>query len=272
MLRRRRPDVVYISTITLLQWPLLARLVGARAITHVHEAVSSALPRLARRAEVIHHGVASPADPPPPRPEIEGALQVLYVGRLSPRKGPDLVIEAAARLQRDGVPVRVSLLGAVFPGYEWFEQELRARARSSGVPVELRGFDPDVRPPSPRPTCWWFPPEGTSLSGTRPWKRAARRWEPCDAPLAAKTRGRGANRTRRSIRLWMDGASGQSPSRIQASPRTRRPSVTARAIRKISVQATHSAASPHGPDQPETYTKPAKGRVTRALITPTRAR
>lgn len=91
LLRRRRPDVVYVSTITLPQWPLLARLAGARAITHVHEAESSAprlvttglslphlaatavvvnsevtrrtlasaLPRLARRAEVIHNGVAS---------------------------------------------------------------------------------------------------------------------------------------------------------------------------------------------------------------------
>lgn len=178
LLRRRRPDVVYVSTITLPQWPLLARLAGARAITHVHEAESSAprlvttglslphlaatavvvnsevtrrtlasaLPRLARRAEVIHNGVASPEDPPPPRPAIDGALRVLYVGRLSPRKGPDLVIEAAARLQEDGIEVRVALLGAVFPGYEWFERELRAQADASGVPVDFLGFDPDVWP------------------------------------------------------------------------------------------------------------------------------
>ncbi|WP_010533405.1 glycosyltransferase [Brachybacterium squillarum] len=178
LLRRHRPDAVYVSTITLPQWPLLARLAGARAITHVHEAESSAprvvrtglylphlaatgvavnsevarrtlasaLPRLARRAEVIHNGVASPDEPPPPRPEIEAELRVLYVGRLSPRKGPDLVIEAAARLQEEGIPVRVRILGAVFPGYEWFERELRAQAEASGVPVDLLGFDPDVWP------------------------------------------------------------------------------------------------------------------------------
>lgn len=173
-----RPDVVYVSTIIIPEWPLVARLRRVRAVSHVHEAeasgnalvnailysphlashrtlvnsrfsldtLRSALPALARRANVVYNGVASPTQPRPPRDTIEGALRILYVGRLSPRKGPDLVIEAAARLHAEGRAVQVTLLGAVFEGYEWFEQQLREQAQDSGVPVEFAGFHTDVWP------------------------------------------------------------------------------------------------------------------------------
>lgn len=173
-----RPDVVYVSTIILPQWPLVARLRRTRSISHVHEAeasgsrlvnrilysphlasrhtlvnsrfsletIRSALPALAGRSQVIYNGVASPADPAPPRARVQDALQVLYVGRLSPRKGPDLVIDAASRLRTSGRDVSVTLLGAVFEGYEWFERDLRAQAEASGVSVEFAGFHPDIWP------------------------------------------------------------------------------------------------------------------------------
>lgn len=178
LIGRVRPDAVYVSTIVIPQWPIVARLRGTRAVSHVHEAEASgnglvnrilylphlasqlalvnsrfsletlraALPRLARRAEIVHNGVASPEEPAPPRARIDGRLRVLYVGRLSPRKGPDLVIDAAARLRATGRPVDVTLLGAVFEGYEWFEEELRAKAESTGVPVDFAGFHADVWP------------------------------------------------------------------------------------------------------------------------------
>ena len=41
MLSRRRPAAIYVSTIIIPQWPLLARLRGARSISHVHEAERS---------------------------------------------------------------------------------------------------------------------------------------------------------------------------------------------------------------------------------------
>lgn len=178
LLGRVRPDAVYVSTIIIPQWPVLARLRGARTVSHVHEAEASgnrlinaalylphlasqrtlvnsrfsletirhALPALTRRAEVVYNGVGSPADPAPPRQEIEGALRVLYVGRLSPRKGPDLIIDAASLLDAQGVATSVTLLGAVFEGYEWYEQQLRDQAKTRSIDVDFAGFHSDVWP------------------------------------------------------------------------------------------------------------------------------
>lgn len=173
-----RPDVVYVSTIIIPQWPLVARLRRTRSVSHVHEAeasgnrlvnrilysphlasqrtlvnsnfsldtLRSALPRLARHAQVVYNGVGSPGTPLAPRPRIDGPLRVLYIGRLSPRKGPDLVIEAAGLLHADGHDVEVTLLGAVFDGYEWFEEQLRSQAAAAGVPVDFAGFHSDIWP------------------------------------------------------------------------------------------------------------------------------
>ncbi|KJL21416.1 Glycogen synthase [Microbacterium oxydans] len=178
LIGRLRPDVVYVSTIIIPEWPLVARLRGVRTVSHVHEAEASgntlvnallysphlashrtlvnsrfsldtiraALPALARRSHVVYNGVASPPHPVSPRPRTEGPLRVLYVGRLSPRKGPDLVIEAASRLDAAGRAVEVTLLGAVFEGYEWFERDLRAQAAEAGITVDFAGFHSDIWP------------------------------------------------------------------------------------------------------------------------------
>lgn len=178
LIGRLRPDAVYVSTIIVPQWPLVARLRRVRSVSHVHEAeasgsrivnrilylphlashrtlvnsrfsletIRSALPSLAERSIVVYNGVASPSDPPAPRERVDEPLRVLYVGRLSPRKGPDLVIDAAAILRARGREVTVTLLGAVFSGYEWFEEQLREQSRSSGVTVEFAGFHPEIWP------------------------------------------------------------------------------------------------------------------------------
>ncbi|TCJ22799.1 glycosyltransferase [Microbacterium sp. PI-1] len=178
LMSRVRPDVVYVSTIIIPQWPLVARLRRTRSISHVHEAeasgsrivnrilysphlvsqrtlvnsrfsrdtIDTALPALARRSHVVYNGVASPPHPVAPRPRTEHALRVLYVGRLSPRKGPDLVIDAAHRLQAEGRLVDVTLVGAVFEGYEWFERDLRQKAAAADVAVEFAGFHSDIWP------------------------------------------------------------------------------------------------------------------------------
>lgn len=176
--RRARPDVVYTSTITIPHWPLAARLAGARSVSHVHEAeasgsrvvnrvmyaphlvstsvivnsefslrtIAAALPRLARRADVVYNGVEGAAEPKLPRADLDGTLRAAYVGRLSPRKGPDLLIQAAAALQAKGREVRVDLIGTVFAGYEWYERELREEATAAAVETAFHGFQPDIWP------------------------------------------------------------------------------------------------------------------------------
>ncbi len=78
--------------------------------------------------------MAGPDRPPPPEPSDRAARLVL-VGRLSPRKGTDVALEAVARLNDGTRAVTVQVCGSTFPGYEWYERELRERAERA----DLRG-------------------------------------------------------------------------------------------------------------------------------------
>lgn len=73
-------------------------------------------------------------------------MRLLYVGRLSHRKGPHLVVEAARLLCDRGRDVAVELLGAVFPGNEEYEAQLRRQAAELGLEgrVTFLGFRPTV--------------------------------------------------------------------------------------------------------------------------------
>lgn len=178
LLRDIRPDVVYVSTLILPFWVLLARLHRIPTICHVHEAerypsrlvelglvgplraasrvlvnssysasvLGTVLPSLVRRTHVIINGVVGPSDPAPLRLGIAPPMRLLYIGRLSPRKGPDVAMEALRLLRTSGLDVTLTVLGSVFPGYEWFEQELRDRFAAEIVSgsIALRGFVPDV--------------------------------------------------------------------------------------------------------------------------------
>jgi glycosyltransferase involved in cell wall biosynthesis len=105
-----------------------------------------AVPRLQHRSVVVYNGVAGPPDVSPPRARPDQPLQLVYVGRLSPRKGPQVAVAAVAELQRRGVRAHLRLVGAVFAGYEWFEQQLRDQVAAAGLEaqVEFVGFVPDV--------------------------------------------------------------------------------------------------------------------------------
>ena len=119
-------------------------------ITHIHEAEAGAsrlmlvamyAPHLLATATIANSRVqplghrrastvARPANPgglqrrrrarcsaSPARASLEGRpVRLTYVGRLSPRKGTDLVITAAAELVDDGVDVEVDILGEAFDG------------------------------------------------------------------------------------------------------------------------------------------------------------
>jgi glycosyltransferase involved in cell wall biosynthesis len=172
------PDAVYVSTMTAPLWLLLARLMRVPAVCHVHEAEASAsravrtalalplllarrlvfnsrfsrgvvlgvIPWIRRRCVVVYNGVPGPAEVVPARERLDGEVRLLYVGRISHRKGVIDAVEAVARLVERGVPVRLEVLGAVFPGYEPVERELRRRIAELGLEalVTSLGFDPDV--------------------------------------------------------------------------------------------------------------------------------
>ncbi|MGY1741768.1 MULTISPECIES: glycosyltransferase family 4 protein [unclassified Blastococcus] len=176
----RRSRGVYVSTLTLPSWPLLARLAGRWSVCHVHEAEQSAprllrrgmalcpaladrvvansrftlevltevAPRLRRRATVVHNAVRGPAEATPARTRVDGPLRLLFVGRLNPRKGPQVAIAVLRELLDRGVDARLTVVGSVFPGYEWFADELHAAVAGAGLTgrVEFPGFSADVWP------------------------------------------------------------------------------------------------------------------------------
>ncbi|QEE62510.1 glycosyltransferase family 4 protein [Salinibacterium sp. dk2585] len=178
LLSRVKPDRVYVSTVTVPLWIVLARLRGIPVLCHVHEAEASApavvraaiaaplllaenviansrfsvavlgrsFRSIARRAVLVHNGVPGPVERMPAREQLDGILRIAYVGRLSPRKGVDVVVDAVGQLAARGVRARLDVIGTVFAGYEWYEQELRERAERLGADdaVRFHGFVPSV--------------------------------------------------------------------------------------------------------------------------------
>ncbi|MFZ2748788.1 MAG: glycosyltransferase family 4 protein, partial [Propioniciclava sp.] len=110
--------------------------------------MAQTIPALSARADVILNAVPGPPTPLPPRATLDGAPRLAYVGRLSPRKGVDLIVDALRLLHDAGTPATLDLYGAVFPGYEWYEEELRSLIASGGLQesVTLHGFVDDVWP------------------------------------------------------------------------------------------------------------------------------
>ncbi|GLW99541.1 glycosyltransferase family 4 protein [Microtetraspora sp. NBRC 16547] len=172
LLRRARPTALYVSTITIPLWIVAGRLARVHVVCHAHEAEQNISPLLQRlltapvrlahhvvanseaclrtltgagvrpdRVTVIYNGVPDRGDATLPRDVPEGRLAV--VGRLSPRKGSDVAVRAAALLRERGRRVTLTLVGAVFPGYEWFEEELRGLA---GEEVVFAGFQDPITP------------------------------------------------------------------------------------------------------------------------------
>jgi glycosyltransferase involved in cell wall biosynthesis len=151
------PDVVYVNTVTIPWWTLAARLAGVPVLVHVHEAeeLSSARirkllyaplllagtvvansattkrvlleshRRLADRLAVVPNGLPDAGPVAADRPEPG---RIVLVSRLSPRKGVDVALEALARLRAEGRPVTLEICGTAYDGYEWFADQLRARA------------------------------------------------------------------------------------------------------------------------------------------------
>jgi glycosyltransferase involved in cell wall biosynthesis len=73
---------------------------------------------------------------------------MLLVGRLSPRKGTDTALAAVEVLVSKGHDVHLTLVGDVFPGYEWFKEQLERDARKKGIldRITFAGFVADPVP------------------------------------------------------------------------------------------------------------------------------
>jgi glycosyltransferase involved in cell wall biosynthesis len=162
LIRGVRPDALYVNTLTLPLWILAGRLTHTPVLVHVHEAeediavllrivlnaplflahsvvansevsrrvLLDVLPGLDGRTVVIPNGISDGGAEPLDR-AIPG--RIALVARLSPRKGVDVAIEAIASLREQGRDVRLDICGTAYVGYEWFEQQLRARADEPGL-------------------------------------------------------------------------------------------------------------------------------------------
>lgn len=172
LVRRSAPDAVYVNTVTIPLWLVAARLARVAVLAHVHEAeedqpravrtamtaplllahqvvansaaakkvLTDVVPRLDARTEVVHNGVPGPESTPGPRTRATGSATatLALVGRVSPRKGTDVALEAAAQLREQGRDVHLEVYGSVFPGYEWYLQELRDRASRPDLDGHVR--------------------------------------------------------------------------------------------------------------------------------------
>lgn len=177
LVRETDPDILYVSTVTIPGWIALGRALGRRVVCHVHEAegsqpaavkkllyapllgaqqlvvnsryaldvMSGAWPVLRGRSGIVHNAVPAPDEAEPLRADVTRP-RLLFIGRLSPRKGPQVAVDALKQLVDAGIDAHLDLLGAVFPGYEWFEQQLREQVAGLGLTerVSFLGFRPDV--------------------------------------------------------------------------------------------------------------------------------
>lgn len=177
-LRAVRPDVVYVNTVIQPLWLILAWCLRIPVICHDHEAESSAprfvqramalplrcartliinsrfsmgvlvhaMPSLEDRCVVVLNGVAGPPEVTPARPNLEGPVKLLYVGRISERKGVEDVVDAIEILRSADIDARLDVVGSVFPGYESVEDGLHRQISAAGSDdrVFLHGFEDDV--------------------------------------------------------------------------------------------------------------------------------
>jgi glycosyltransferase involved in cell wall biosynthesis len=180
LLHRVAPSALYVNTVTIPLWVLLGRINRIPVITHVHEAerntpgpvrralaaplllsdsilsnsdhcvdvLCESFPGLRKRTTVVRNPIAWPGPAVTARADLTGRLQLVYVGRLSPRKGVDTAVRAVALYRSTGRDAELHLVGGVFPGYEWYLDRLRELVCSEGLRdrVHFHGYQRNVWP------------------------------------------------------------------------------------------------------------------------------
>ena len=172
----RRPALCHVHEAEGSAHPLVRRALAApvRLATTVlvnsvfaRDVLLGAAPGLAGRTAVLANPVPGPPAPGPPaasapaapvasvppappaaREVLDAPVRLVCVGRLSPRKGSEVALEALALLVARGVEARLDLVGDVFEGYAWFAQRLRRRAAAPDLAgrVTFAGAVADVWP------------------------------------------------------------------------------------------------------------------------------
>lgn len=165
-LREREIEIVYTNTLKAhLVGGLAGRLAGVPVVWHVRDHISSpylpraavplvrlcarALPRtvvavsasVARTVGrggviVLHQGIPLPSGVADRIPD--GRLRVGLVGRISPWKGQDVFLQAAARLAAQFPECEFVLAGAPLFGEEEYERELHAQTIRLGIKERVR--------------------------------------------------------------------------------------------------------------------------------------
>jgi glycosyltransferase involved in cell wall biosynthesis len=171
LLRRERPDLLWVNTITIPLWALIGRFLRLRVICHSHEIVGSAVwlrrllylplflvervvvvseasrtdivrayPALAQRICVVTNPSFTIQSPVPVMDGGECAIVLL--GRVSPRKGHDVMIKALREPPLASLHPVVHVCGASYrsPEAQRFAREIRAEARSLSTDVVFHGF------------------------------------------------------------------------------------------------------------------------------------
>lgn len=173
LIRSERPQLVYVNTTVIPWWISAAKTAGVPVLCHLHEAENSdnrallvalsspllladgliaisetakqaaidAIPLLASRVHLVHNGVPDRGTPPV-APPGGSTYRLCVLGRLSPRKGVHLAVQAARLLAEQGRDIHLEVAGTPFAGYEWYEQELRASAAVAALQgrVEFTGY------------------------------------------------------------------------------------------------------------------------------------
>jgi glycosyltransferase involved in cell wall biosynthesis len=172
LIRRVDPGAVIVNTITPPLWILLGRISRRLTVCHVHEGegsvagivrralylplvftnrviansdftrrvLATSAPRVADRTVVVHNAVPGADAIETPRDTLTAPTRLLYVGRLSHRKGVHVAIDALDVLVREGRDVRLDVVGAVFPGNEAYLAELHAQVSRCALDDLGSGF------------------------------------------------------------------------------------------------------------------------------------